>query len=93
MNEASGCACLSSEGPYSIFSFDGHSIRFRTPRALRRYLSIKEWDSGYLVVDAEYKGVDAPVEEYIDLVPILTNLYFDADRFLAPIKKVVVSYE
>lgn len=93
MNETSGCACLSSEGPYSIFSFDGHSIRFRTPRALRRYLSIKEWDNGYLVVDAEYKGVDAPVEEYIDLVPILTNLYFDADRFLAPIKKVVVSYE
>lgn len=27
-------------------------------------------------------------EEYIDLVPILENLYFDSEAFLAPIKKV-----
>ena len=27
-------------------------------------------------------------EEYIDLVPILNNLYIDADAFLKPIRKV-----
>ena len=31
-------------------------------------------------------------EEYIDLVPILQNLYIDPDPFLAPIKSVEVSY-
>ena len=30
-------------------------------------------------------------EEYIDLVPILEKLYFDAEAFLAPIKKVRVA--
>ena len=34
---------------------------------------------------------DRPEEEYIDLVPILQNLYFDADRFLEPIKEVKVA--
>lgn len=93
VNDVSGCARLSSKGAYSIFSFGPHVIRFRTSRALKRYLSIKQWDNGYLVDDAEYDGASAPVEEYIDLVPILNNLYFDAKRILAPIKEVVVSYE
>lgn len=31
-------------------------------------------------------------EEYIDLVPILENLYIDPDWFLAPIKNVEVNY-
>ena len=30
-------------------------------------------------------------EEYIDLVPILENLYFDVDKFLNPIKGVEVA--
>ena len=32
-------------------------------------------------------------EEYIDLIPILENLYFDPDEFLSPIKKVRIDYE
>jgi len=31
-------------------------------------------------------------EEYIDLIPILENLYFDADEFLKPIKEVGIAY-
>lgn len=31
--------------------------------------------------------------KYIDLVPILKNLYFDADEFLKPIKEVRIEYE
>ena len=30
-------------------------------------------------------------EDYIDLIPVLENLYIDADEFLEPIKKVRVS--
>lgn len=32
-------------------------------------------------------------EEYIDLEPILNNLYFDADKVLDSIKKVKVQYD
>jgi len=31
-------------------------------------------------------------EEYIDLIPILKNLYFDADEFLNSIKEVGIVY-
>ena len=37
---------------------------------------------------AKYRHNDKEEEEYIDLVPILENLYFDSRTFLAPIKKV-----
>jgi len=52
---------------------------------------VKEWDNGYLVVMAKYKHNDKLEEEYIDLVPILQNLYLDVDKFLNPIKAVEVA--
>ena len=45
----------------------------------------------YLVVMAKYKHNDKLEEEYIDLVPILQNLYLDVDKFLNPIKAVEVA--
>ena len=38
------------------------------------------------------KGGVGEVEEYIDLVPILENLYYDVDKFLEPIKEVRIEY-
>ena len=73
------------------FTYNGRTIRFRTPSSLERYTDILEWDKGYLVVMAKYKGAPAE-EEYIDLVPILNNLYIDADAFLKPIRKVELQY-
>ena len=58
---------------------------------LERYTKIVDWDYGYLVVMAKYKGLDE-VEEYIDLIPILERLYYDADEFLKPIKQVRIDY-
>ena len=40
-----------------------------------------------------YAHNDKPEEEYIDLMPILEKLYFDADEFVDKIKKVSVKYE
>ena len=71
-----------------MFQFGNHVIRFAAPYSLERYTAVKEWDNGYLVVMAKYKHNEKPEEEYIDLVPILENLYFDSKAFLAPIKKV-----
>ena len=90
---ASTHATLSSNGDFTIFTFGTHTIRFRTSPRLVKYTSVKEWDKGYLVVDALYSSIPHVEEEYIDLVPILNNLYFDAERELAPIKEVSIHYE
>ena len=90
MNEI---ATLGNRDGFSIFSFGSRTIRFKAPYSLERYTSVKEWDHGYLVVMAKYKNSPCEEEEYIDLVPILKNLYFDVDRFLAPIEGVSIRYD
>lgn len=84
-------AILSSSGEYTSFSCNGRTVRFMTSAYLDRYIEVKEWDNGYIVVTARYNGIDE--EEYIDLIPTLENLYIDADEFLKPIKKVRISYD
>ncbi|MBR1739073.1 MAG: hypothetical protein IJ737_02175 [Ruminococcus sp.] len=83
-------ATLSSSGEFTSFCYGGINIRFRTSPYLERYTKILEWDNGYIVTMARYAGKE--VEEYIDLVPILKNLYFDPNEFLKPIKEVKISY-
>ena len=87
----SDCAFLNNSGNFTAFTYKGRTIRFRTASTLERYTDILEWDKGYLVVMAKYKSATAE-EEYIDLVPILNNLYIDADAFLKPIRKVELQY-
>lgn len=84
-------AVLSSEKNFTVFQFGEHRIRFRAPYSLEKYTKVKEWDHGYLVVMAKYKHRNKEEEEYIDLIPILDNLYFDAKSFLDPIEKVRVA--
>ena len=88
----SGVATLSNEKNYTVFQFGNHVIRFVAPYSLERYTAVKEWDNGYLVVMAKYKHNEKPEEEYIDLIPILKNLYIDAVHFLKPIKEVRLAY-
>lgn len=82
-----GKAFLGLNGEFTSFVYGPHVIRFRTSSKLKSYDKIKTWDKGYIVVDASYDGLPS-TEEYIDLVPILENLYFDPQAFLAPIKEV-----
>lgn len=84
-------AILTSSGEYSIFEFNNQKIRFATSDRLEKYTKVLEWDKGYIVVMAKYKGLEE-VEEYIDLVPILEMLYYDVDEFLKPIKEVKIDY-
>ena len=86
-----GIATLGNENNYTVFKYGNHVIRFAAPYSLEHYTEVKEWDKGYLVVMAKYKHNKKPEEEYIDLVPILQNLYFNADEFLEPIKGVRVA--
>ena len=74
---------LLDDHQYTVFAFGGVVLRFRAP----------DWDNGYLVVMAKYSHKEQPIEEYIDLLPILENLRMDAQGFLTPIKEVEISNE
>ena len=83
-------AALASEKNYTLFSFRDKTLKFRAPRGLRRYLRVNKWNAGYIEVETEYE--DGVEEEYIDLGPILRDLFIDSASFLSPIKKVEVRY-
>lgn len=84
---------LLDDHQYTVFAFGGVVLRFRAPDCLQAYTEVKEWDNGYLVVMAKYSHKEQPIEEYIDLLPILENLRMDAQGFLTPIKEVEISNE
>ena len=84
-----GIATIKVEGKYSLFTYRDQCIRFRTSTKLQRYVRVKEWDHGYLVVDVDYSTLGL-TEEYVDLRTILTDLYIDPSAFLKPIKEVRV---
>lgn len=93
MAEVNNQAVLSNHGDMTSFKYGNCNIRFRSPIILKRYTEVKEWDNGYLVVMADYEGMGI-TEEYIDLVPILQNLYIDPKKFLKNIKTVNIgNYE
>lgn len=92
-NEATNEAILSSKNEYTIFQYNRHIIRFRAPYSLEKYTQVKEWNHGYLVVMAKYSHSQNDEEEYIDLIPILEDLYMDAEEFLTPIQKVRIQYD
>jgi hypothetical protein len=75
-----------------LFSFGSETIKFIAPYSLVKYEKVTAWDNGYIVVMTRYKHSEELIEEYIDLVPVLKDLYIDPDKFLAPIKKVEVKY-
>ena len=85
-------AVLSNAGGFSAFSFGGYNIRFKAPYSLERYVDVVKWEDGYLVVLAKYSHNVEPEEEYIDLKPILDDLYIDPDSFLKPIISVRIAY-
>ena len=84
-------AYLSNKGRYTLFRFGDEELRFIGPYSLERYDKVTAWDHGYLVVMTKYSHSDELVEEYIDLIPVLENLYLDTETFLEPIKNVEVA--
>lgn len=90
--QKSSTAFLSNKNEYSTFSFNGTTITFLTSKNLERYTKIKKWDNGYLVVMAKNKS-KTEHEDYIDLQPILENLYMEPKIFFQKIQNVEVRYE
>ena len=85
-------AYLSNIGEYTTFTFGGRTLTFLTSKSLERYTRIIEWDNGYIVVMAKFSTRPTEEEEYIDLIPILENLYMNAEAFLSSIRQVEVRY-
>ena len=85
-------AVLSSYDKYTTFTFREVTLSFRSCDNLDRYTKVNLWDNGYLEVMAKYKNRNEEIEEYIDLRPVLENLYMDKDSFLKPIRSVRVEY-
>lgn len=92
--ENAGVATLSNKGEWTTFSYGGYDFRFRTSKKMVKYVQIKEWDAacGYIVVDCLHEKLGV-VEDYIDLLPMFEHLYFDAEKFLRPIKRVEIKYD
>ena len=84
-------AYLGNDGRYTVFTSGDERLKFIAPYSLEHYIKVKEWDNGYIVVDTKYKHSDEPIEEYIDLIPILENLLINKDAFLSAISKVEVA--
>ena len=88
-------AALKTEFFKNVFTIKDSAIHIRSffvsHELRKRYTDIKECDNGYLVVMADYEGI-GNVEEYIDLLPILQNLYINPQDFLKPIKSVRIDY-
>ena len=76
-----GIAVLSSFDSYTTFSHGGTTLTFRTCDGLERYTSVKLWDHGYIEVMAKYRHEKDDIEEYIDLIPVLDELYMDKNAF------------
>lgn len=83
-------AILSNQGEMTSFKYAGYNIRFRSPKILKKYTEVKTWDDGYLVVMADYEGIGI-TEEYIDLIPILQNLYINPKTFLKNIRTIKIA--
>lgn len=81
-------AFLSNKDGFTVFQYGNYVIRFKAPYSLEKYMEVKQWDDGYLVVMAKYRHNQEMEEEYIDLVPILEKLYIIPEIFLKPIKEV-----
>ena len=47
-------AILNNRNGFTVFRFGNHVIRFKAPYSLERYTTVKEWNNGYLVVDAKH---------------------------------------
>ncbi len=85
-------AYLNNKGDLIQFKYKNTKIRFKGPYSLEKIERIKEWDNGYLVVCAKYSHSSESVEDYIDLIPILKNLYIKPENFLHEIKEVKLDY-
>ena len=83
-------ATLSNDKDIILFKYKNICISFKGPYSLEFFSKVLKYEDGYIEVMTKYKHNTDLEEEYIDLKPIVNELYMD-DKFLKDIKGVVVS--
>lgn len=86
-------AYLYNEGRYTKIRIRDRVITIIAPYSLERYISVKKWDYGYIEVMTKYSHSEEPIEEYIDLLPVLDELYMDPKKTLDGIDRLEVCYK
>lgn len=84
-------AILTKDGRYTKFIYNGKTITFMHGKDLLKYLRVKEWKDGYLVVDCLGK-VKGQYEDYIDMPYILEMLYMNPKAYLGGMRGVKIQY-
>lgn len=92
MQKNNNIAYLYNKDGYTFFKIGKEIIRFLTSPYLYRYKQVKEYDNGYIVVDAEYidpanSNIKYTEEEYVDINYIMTDLGLDT-KILSLISEV-----
>lgn len=82
-------AVITNSGRYTKFMFKGKTITFMHGKDLLKYLKVKEWKDGYLVVECLGK-VKGQYEDYIDMPYILESLYMDPQTYLSGLEGVTI---
>ena len=73
-------AILTNDKNYTIFKFKDYTLKIKAPKCLEWYSKVTEWDNGYIVVMTKYTYSEELVEEYIDLEPVLDDLYIPMEK-------------
>lgn len=84
-------AILTSSDGYTKFIFKGKTITFIHGKDLLKYLQVKDWEDGYIVVDCLGK-VKGRYEDYIDMPHILEKLYMNPKEYLRGLQGVTIQY-
>ena len=82
-------AVITNSGRYTKFMFKGKTITFMHGKDLLKYLKVKKWKDGYLVVECLGK-VKGQYEDYIDMPYILESLYMDPQTYLSGLEGVTI---
>lgn len=94
MKQVNNTAYLYNKGEYTFFKIDREIIKFATSPYLSSYKRVKEYDNGYIVVDAEYIMPDDRnkkyiEEDYIDIQYTMNDLGLN-DKILGVVKEVKI---
>lgn len=94
MKQANNIAYLYNKGEYTFFKIGREIIKFATSPYLASYKRVKEYDNGYIVVDAEYvmpdnKNKKSIEEDYIDMLYTMNDLGLN-DKILGVVKEVKI---
>ena len=82
-------AYLYNKNGYTYFKVSNDIVKFYTSPYLEKYIKVKEYDNGYIVVDEQLSTTDEHMEDYIDLEYVFDELGLDKN-ILREIQEVII---